>query len=157
MKIAYLADHQNFIPTLSRWLLEESPDFFKDKTWEDVAELFYARLNRGRVPLALVAYEDDEPLGTVSLLEESITTHKHLTPWLAGLHVATEWRHKGIATELINALIEEARAMNIATIYVGISRAEDFYSRRGWQIVDKIIFYNKPLTIMKLDLQQQTI
>ncbi len=152
MKIEYLADHPNFIPTLSRWFMEASPDYYKDKTVEDVKATFAPRLNRGRVPLALVAIEDTEPLGTVSLLEESITTHTHLTPWLAGLHVAESRRHQGIATKLIEALIKEARAMNIETMYIGISRAEDFYTARGWQTVDKIVYYDKPVTIMQLRL-----
>ena len=152
MKIEYLADHPSFIPTLSRWFMEASPDYYSGKTLEDVAATFEPRLNRGRVPLALVALEDEEPLGTVSLLEESVTTHTHLTPWLAGLHVAEARRHQGIATKLIEALVQEAAAINFETLYIGISRAEDFYSARGWQTVDKIVYYDKPLTIMQLRL-----
>lgn len=152
MKIAYLADHTHFIPTLSRWLFDETHEFFRDKTWKDVAAMFEARLNRGRVPLALVAYEGDEPLGTISLLEESIRTHTHLRPWLAGLHVADEWRHRGVATELISAVVKEAQAMKIETLYAGISKAEDYYERRGWKILDRIIFYDKPLTVIQLAL-----
>jgi Acetyltransferase (GNAT) family. len=152
MKIEYLAYHTDFIPTLSRWFMESSPDYYRDKTLEDVAATFAPRLNRGRIPLVLVAFEDEEPLGTVSLLEESISTHTHLTPWLAGLHVAKSRRHQGIATKLIEALIQEAAAINIKTLYIGISRAEDFYSARGWQTVDKIVYYDKPLTIMQLRL-----
>lgn len=152
MKIEYLADHPNLIPTLARWFMEASPDYYTDKTLEDVVATFAPRLNRGRVPLALVALENKEPLGTVSLLEESISTHTHLTPWLAGLHVAKSRRHQGIATKLIEALIKEAAAINIKTMYIGISRAEDFYTARGWQTVDKIVYYDKPLTIMQLRL-----
>lgn len=127
MRIDYLASHTEFIPALARWFLEESPDYFRGQTWQDVARLFDGRLNRGRIPLALVAFEMEEPLGTVSLVEESITTHAHLTPWLAGLHVAQGHRHQGIATRLIEALIREAAALNIEKLYIGIRRAEDFY------------------------------
>ncbi len=155
MKIAYLADYRHFIPTLSRWFLAESPAYYKDKTWKDVAATLDERLNRARVPLTLVAYRDNQPLGTVSLVEESITTHRHLAPWLAGLHVAEAWRHQGIATELINALVNEAAAIGVERLYIGISRAEDYYSGRGWQTVDKIIYYDKPVTIMQLDLKKK--
>ena len=68
MKIDYLANHPDFIPTLSKWFLREWRDFYGDKTWEDVAETFYERLNRDSIPLSLVAFEEQHPFGTISLL-----------------------------------------------------------------------------------------
>jgi predicted N-acetyltransferase YhbS len=157
MEIGYLADRPQFIPTLARWFFDESPDYFKGKTWRDAAAFLEPRLNRDRIPLALVAFEGDKVMGTVSLAEESLPTHSHLTPWLAGLHVVEEFRHQGIATALVEALVKEAKRLRVETLYIGISRAEDFYFERGWQLVERIDFRGRTVTIMKLDVRQTSV
>jgi predicted N-acetyltransferase YhbS len=157
MKIAHLADHQQFIPALSRWFLDEWSEYFGDKTSEDISAMFRARLNHRCVPLALVAFDGNQPFGTVALVEESIATHKHLSPWLAGLYVAPQWRHQGVATGLIDAAVNEARAIKIETLYVAILKAEEYYKERGWKTIDKIVHNDEPITIMRLDLSLKRI
>lgn len=152
MKIAHLADHPQFTPTLAQWLLEESRDYFGEQTWADVATaIFQPRLNRDRLPLALVAFEDERPLGTISLSDESITTHKHLSPWLAALYVVESERHRGVATQLIAAALDEARRLGFVEVFIGISRAEEFYTARGWEILERVVYHSKPLTILQYD------
>lgn len=154
MKIDYLADHPAFIPALSGWFLREWRDFYGDGTWEDVAETFYRRLNRGRIPLALVAFEGEQPLGTVSLLEESVGTRERLTPWLGGLYVREGRRREGIGTRLIEAGVGEARALGVGQLFVGIRRAEDYYSRLGWGVVERTSVHGEAVTIMRLNLSR---
>ena len=152
MKIDYLAEHPAFIPALSRWFLREWQDYYGDKTWEDVAATFYQRLNRGRVPLALVAYEGDRPLGTVSLLEESISSRKHLSPWLGGLYVREDARHGGIGRQLIEAAVGEAAGLGVGQLFIGIRKAEDYYLKLGWVLVERMNYYGEGVAIMRLDL-----
>jgi predicted N-acetyltransferase YhbS len=152
MKIDYLAEHPEFIPTLSKWFLREWRDFYGDKSWEVVAETFYERLNRSRLPLSLVAFEDGSPFGTISLLEESISTHKHLAPWLGGLYVCEEQRRHGIGRQLIEAGVGEARKLRIEQLFIGIRRAEDYYMKLGWKIAERTNYYAEDIIIMRLDL-----
>ena len=152
MKIDYLADHPAFIPALSRWFLREWRDFYGDRTWEDVAETFRRRLNRSALPLALVASEGGLPLGTISLLEESLGTHKHLTPWLGGLYVREGERRRGIGTRLIEAGVGEAGRLGAGQLFVGIRRAEEYYSGLRWEAVERTSLYGEGMTIMRLDL-----
>jgi predicted N-acetyltransferase YhbS len=154
MKIDYLAEHPAFIPTLSEWFLREWRGFYGDRTWEEVAETFYQRLNRGVVPLALVAFEGGRALGTISLIEESIGTREHLTPWLGGLYVREEERRHGIGRQLIEAAVGEARRLGIGQLFIGIRKAENYYSRLGWEVVERMNYYGEEITIMRLDLRQ---
>lgn len=152
MKIDYLAEHPYFIPTLSRWFLREWRDFYGDKTWEDVAETFYERLNRTKIPLSLVAFEGQRPLGTVSLLEESIPTHKHLAPWLGALYVCEDRRHHGLGRRLIDAGAGEAERLGAERLFTGIRKAESYYLKLGWRVVERIDFRGEGIIIMRLDL-----
>jgi GNAT superfamily N-acetyltransferase len=154
MKIDYLAEHQDFIPPLSKWFLREWQDFYGDKTWETVAEAFYPRLNRSAIPLALVAFEDDYPLGTISLLAESISTYKHLSPWLGGLYGREERRNQGVGRHLIEAGVAEARNLGAEQLFIGIRKAEDYYIKLGWQTIDRTFYHDEDITIMRLDLRQ---
>ena len=106
---------------------------------------------RGTRP-ALVASEGGRPLGTVSLLEESLGTHKHLTPWLGGLYVCEGERRRGIGTRLIEAGVGEARRLGAGQMFVGIRRAEEYYSGLGWEAVERTNLYGEGVTIMRLDL-----
>jgi GNAT superfamily N-acetyltransferase len=152
MQIDYLAAHPYFIPTLSNWFLLESPDFYRGKTWEDVAETFCERLNDNKIPLALVAFEGRQVCGTVSLLEESISIRKNFTPWLAGLHVCEEKRHRGIGGRLIAAVVNEARRLGVERLYIGVRKAERYYAELGWQTVERPLYYGEEIIIMRLDL-----
>jgi predicted N-acetyltransferase YhbS len=153
MNIDYLAEHPDFIPTLSKWFLREWRDFYGDKTWEVVAETFYARLNRSNIPLSLVAVEDNYPLGTISLLEESISTHQHLAPWLGALYVCEEKRHHRIGKQLIEASVDEARTLGVEQLFIGIRKAESYYLKLGWEIVERTNYHGEEITIMQLDLR----
>ena len=152
MKIDYLAEHPDFIPTLSKWFLREWRDFYGDQTWEVIAEIFYERLNRNRIPLSLIAFEDGSPLGTISLLEESISTHRHLTPWLGGLYVHQDRRHQGIGKRLIEAGIDEAGKLGIEQLFIGIRKAVDYYEKLGWKIIERTNYYGEDIIIMTLCL-----
>lgn len=152
MQIDYLARQTALIPALSKLVLPDWQTFYGDITWENVAEIFYERLNDNQIPLALVAFEEGQVFGTVSLLEESISTRKHLTPWIAGLYVCEEKRHRGIGMQLIEAAALEARRLGTKRLYVGIRKAEDHYTRLGWQMIERTIYHGEEIIIMRLDL-----
>ena len=154
MKIDYLAERPACIPTLAKWFLREWRDFYGGMKWEEVAEPFYRRLNRSALPLALVALEGERPVGTISLLEESISTHKHLAPWLGGLYVREEERRRGIGGRLIEAAVGEAGKLGVGQLFIGIRKAEDYYSRLGWEVFERVNYYGEGITIMRLDLRR---
>lgn len=158
MEIDLLKNHQQHIHTLAGWFKAESPDYFRDKSLEAIAEeQFKSRLNDSRLPISFIAYEAEIPVGTIALLEWSVTTHKHLCPWLGGLHVRPEFRHRGVGTRLVRRGAEKATDMGFEYLYAGISKAEEHYISQGWEILEKTIYYGKPLYILRLKLANGAI
>ena len=83
------------------------------------------------LPLALVALHGAEPVGAVSLVQnDGDDSHPARGPWLAGMVVALEWRGRGVGRTLVRALLQEARRLGMARLYVGTA-CPGFYKRLG--------------------------
>jgi len=84
----------------------------------------------GRIPLSLVALDDERLVGTINLIENDDSKRAHLRPWLAALVVAEDMRGHGVGSRLVSALLDEARAMQIPLVYFGTD-GPGFYERLG--------------------------
>lgn len=93
-------------------------------------------------------------LGTISLLEESISTRKDLPHWLGGLYVREEKRRHGIGKQLIEAGVDKAGKLGVKRLFIGIRKSESYYLRLGWQTVERTNYYGEDVTIMRVDLRQ---
>lgn len=133
MEIIFLADCKEVIPQLVEWFRAEWPD----EIGGDAECGFHRCTNTSEIPVGLVAVDQGNPIGTVQLLSTSVTSHLHLKPWIAGLYVQPQWRHRGVATRLIDAALETAKAIGVSKVYVGITAARDFYERGGWKYVEE--------------------
>jgi predicted N-acetyltransferase YhbS len=83
-----------------------------------------------RMPLALIALVDGQLAGCVNLIENDDKKRAHLRPWLAAMVVRADLRGQHIGSKLVNALLADARAMGIATVYFGTD-GPGFYERLG--------------------------
>ncbi len=83
-----------------------------------------------RIPLSLIALVDGQLVGTVNLIENDDSKRTHLRPWLAAMVVAKAFRGQGIGTQLVRALLAEARRLGFATVYFGTDGL-GFYERIG--------------------------
>ncbi len=149
MEIAYLADHKEVIPTLAQWFYEEWAYLHPDRTLEDVERLISERTNKNKIPVALVAFNGKELLGTVCLKTHDMETRLDLTPWLAGLYVAKPWRRKGIGTALVKAIEKKANELTVKNLYLYTPESEGFYSRLGWRVKERVEYHACPVTIME--------
>lgn len=153
MNIDLLKYHPQHIPTLAAWFKAESPDYFRGWSLEEIArQHFTSRLNEDALPISFLAHEGNSAVGTVALLVESISTHRHLRPWVGGLHVHPAFRHRGVGTNLVRAAAVKATALGHVCVYAGISEAREHYLARGWEVVEEVRYYGKELSIIRLKL-----
>ncbi len=133
-RVGYLADHPGALPAVAAWLHAEWLAAIGLAPAEAEARL-RRRLNRDRVPLALVALAGDVPVGTVSLVEEEDDVPGVPPPRyaLAGLFVPPPWRRRGVGTLLCRRAVEEARRLRLPHLLVFTPDRAAFYARRGWR------------------------
>lgn len=152
MDIEYLADHRDVIPTLAHWFYEEWAYLHPDRTLDDVERLITERANKTQIPIALVAFDGNELLGTVCLKMHDMETRLDLTPWLAGLYVARPWRRRGVGTALVKAIEKKASELTVQKLYLYTPESEGFYAHLGWQLKEKTVYYGCPVTIMEKEI-----
>ena len=144
MEIHYLADFAEAIPQLATWFRAEWPD----EIGVDAEQGFLRCTNTDQIPVGFVAAEDGKPVGTVQLLSTSVSSHTHLKPWIGGLYVDASWRHRGVATRLIDSAVGAAGSIGISTVYIGITAAREFYQNTGWIYLEDGDARGEPVMIL---------
>jgi N-acetylglutamate synthase-like GNAT family acetyltransferase len=102
------------------------------------------------VPSVVVAIEDAQLLGGALLIDSDLASRPDLTPWLAGVYVKAEHRGRGIASQLVTRIVNEAAALGIAELYLYTDKAQSLYARLGWEVVeDTVDDDGLEITVMK--------
>ena len=154
VSIEYLADHPDAVAILAQWLFDEWGYRSPDGTIERMTEKLNKRLNRDRLPLALVAIRDAEPLGTVSLKLREVEIRPQYKHWLGTLYVHERHRSQGIGSLLVNAVAEVALRLDVDELYLYTRHreTEGLYARLGWVVVERPDIRGRPAVIMKRTL-----
>ena len=154
VSIKYLADCPDTVPLLAQWLFDEWGYRSPDGTVQGMADNLHQRLNRNRLPMALVALGQGEPLGTASLKAREVEIRPDYENWLATVYVDKPYRGGGVGSMLIEAASEEAAKLGIDELYLYTRRneTEALYARLGWVPVERLIYRGRPAVIMKRTL-----
>ena len=153
LHVELLADHPQAIPILKEWFEREWAPYYGLDGPGDANKDLQDSCNRDELPVALVAISDGEVCGTAALKAESVSTHKHLTPWLAALLVAPGFRRRGVGERLIAAIEEKAKQLGFHCIYVGTGEGsgtpESSLPKRGWEFVEKSPYFVSEVSIFQ--------
>ncbi len=103
-------------------------------------------------PQSFVLLVNDQPAGTASFVAQDLEERPDLTPWLASMFVAPEFRGRGYVVRLIEAVEAAARAEAVKTLWLYTSTAETVYARAGWERVDMVTHNGIPSVLMRRDL-----
>lgn len=156
LQIELLADHPEAIPMLQAWFEQEWEPYYGPDGPGNAQEDLWTSCNRDKLPITLIAVYEGEVCGTAALKVESVSTHKHLTPWLAALLVSPAFRRRGIGEQLIAAIEEKARQLGYKHIYVGTGEGsgtpESSLRKRGWEFVEKQPYFGSDVLIFQKTL-----
>lgn len=154
MELDYLCEHPEFIPTLAQWHHDEWGHLRPGDTVEKRAERIHNNaLGRAGIPTAVIAFEGDKLLGSAMLIASDMTTHPHLTPWLAGVFVAPEGRKHGVGGALVRRIMADAKSIGVKRLYLYTEHAEHFYSHLGWSTIERANYRGVDVAIMAMDFK----
>jgi predicted N-acetyltransferase YhbS len=147
-RVGLLADHAGLVPQVAGWLYHEWWRELGDTPGAAEARL-RQRLQRDRLPLALLALDGDEPVGTVSIVVDDHPLAPGSVCCLAGLFVCPDWRRQGIGAALCQCALREARRLELPPLCLFTKDGEAFYRRLGWQkLSDTVVCAGRGLELV---------
>jgi predicted N-acetyltransferase YhbS len=151
VQVEPLCGHPERIRVLARWHFGEWSHLYPEWTAEAVERELSSHVDPSRIPTTLVAVEDGELIGSVSLIEhDGLPGWEHLTPWLASLYVRSDRRGRGIGRRLVKETVAEARRLGVHELYLFTPGQRDFYSGLGWNVVAETVCGPEPVTVMSV-------
>lgn len=85
------------------------------------------------LPKFYVVLENEEIIASYALLINDIISRQDLVPWFACLYVNESHRNQGIAEQLLNHGLRQAKNKGFDYLYLS-SDLENFYERKGWEM-----------------------
>src|SRR5262245_25667130 len=117
MRIDYLANHIELAPVLAAWHHREWRDLLVDWPLEQAQAELVSHVHHCSIPTTFVAFEDEQLVGSASLIESDLDGWEHLSPWLASVYVVEQYRRRGVGTQLILRALEDALALRVPEVY----------------------------------------
>jgi GNAT superfamily N-acetyltransferase len=140
------------ISVCARWRTGEFAEVLGTSIAEEELLLRELAADQSR-QVALIALCDGVPAGTCLLVTSEIDSLHDVSPWLAGLYVAPEYRRRGVGRSLVAAIEEQARARNTPRIYLYTDDSEvPYYRILGWAAVDRVAWKGLPTNLMVREL-----
>ncbi|MCB0110587.1 MAG: GNAT family N-acetyltransferase [Caldilineaceae bacterium] len=150
MQIDYLANHPHFIPTLAAWHHAMWGALAPGSTVEQRIARLTGHVGRPAIPTTLVAFEDATVFGSASLVPNDLTTHSHLTPFLASVYVGEPYRKRGIASSLVRQMVAAAGELGVAKVYLITPDQQALYRKLGWQDEKVVDYRGERVTLMSI-------
>ena len=133
MRFEYLANYPDLIPALAHWHVAEWGGLYED--WKtEVAETEFRSQGVGGIPTTIILLEDNELVGSVSLIETDLETLPPYTPWLASLFVHPDFRGRGLGKLLVQRVVQEAAKLGVDRLYLFTPEHQAFYQKLGWEV-----------------------
>lgn len=148
MRIEYLADHEELVPELANWHFAEWSYLQPKETLEARALRLSRCCGHNEIPTVVIGLLGNVLCGSGMLVAQDMDCRPNLTPWLAGLYVAPQYRRQGYGTKLIERIVEEAATLQARVLYLYTPNSEQYYRGRGWSLMERCKYRGADVSIM---------
>ena len=149
MKLEYLANYENAIPIVANWYFKEWGHLEKDNTLNKVTETLHSYLNTGKIPLIILAVEENEIMGAAQLKYREMDIYPEKEHWLGGVYVSEEHRGKNIAERMIKKVVSIATELGVSMLYLQTEKlGGGLYSRLGWRPIEQVNYRGLDVLVM---------
>ena len=146
LRIRQLEAGEPAFEIIARWRYDAF--FAEDGTFEESRDSLHAWMQGLGYETALLAEVDGKPAGSCLFVREEIDPKHDLTPWLAALYVAPEFRGRSVATTLVRAIEEHARNVGCKQLYLYTITAEPLYAKLGWIMRERFDWHGEKFMLM---------
>lgn len=104
------------------------------------------------LPFGCCGYWAGLPAGFACCVAEDLDSRPELSPWLASVFVRPDLRGQGIASGLVEAVAQEAKARGFADLYLFTQDQQRLYARLGWAVIGREHDLGEEVTLMRRTL-----
>jgi GNAT superfamily N-acetyltransferase len=149
LRIDRLAHHVEHVATLAHWHHAEWGALDPSLTIEAREERIRGRATPAGIPTAVVAFIDDQLVGSASLVEADMDSHPELSPWLASVFVSPAFRRRGVGSALVVEIERIAAQEGVETLWLWTPNQEQLYAQLGWTSVAQEPYRGGEATLMR--------
>ncbi len=140
-----LAQQPQWLNKVVDWHQQQWPQ----ESAEQRRQKLQSHLEGESFPTTLLALQNDELLGAVSLVPYRRLGGLSPSYWLANAVVAPNLRRRGLGAKLVMAAEAYARQHNLSELYLYATDQVRFYERLHWQPLQQKAFKGELATIMR--------
>lgn len=152
LKIIDLKDQPEHLETLARWHHTQWSYLNPNANIQQRIKEMQTYLLDQTVPSTFIALIGFELAGSAAIIENDMDTHMDLSPWLASVYVAENFRNMGIGSALVKHAMEFAGQNDVETLYLFTDEQVPFYKNLGWHEYMTDHYRSVDVTIMKANL-----
>ncbi len=147
---AALASRRALLPLVGEWFVSEWPSWYgpggPGNLRADLEAYAASDLN---IPMGLLAFSEQVPVGIGVLKTEPIPGYERFGPWVGAGYVVPNLRRRGVGAALVAALVGKASELGHKHVYCGTSTSESLLRRSGWSVVETTVLEGKALTVFR--------
>jgi len=140
------------IPVITKWLQTEWGHHNPGWSFDDHLAHYKTYAVQSGLPIQMVAVQNDQPIGCVTLNEDDLPSEPDLGPWVSGLFVPEEFRRQGLGQILLAGAEAEAKRQGYTHLYLFNRSAIKFYTKASWVPVKTVLFREKEYTVFQKKL-----
>jgi GNAT superfamily N-acetyltransferase len=145
-----MADRQDAIPMVAKWYFEEWGKNVPGNSIKQTIERINRKLDHHKLPLLILATEDEEVLGVAQLKLHEMDIYPERTYWLGSLFVSSTCRGKGVGTALANQIAKiAAEDFNVKELYLQTEALDGgLYRQIGWHLSETVRYKGVDVAVM---------
>ena len=154
-KVVALAEHPHHWQTAAEWSYEAWHHEFPSDTVQTYLDQYALAQSKPEQLLEVFAAvtDKDQLLGVSTLVhDDELPDAPEPGPWLAAVFVTPDARKLGVGSALVQHVVNRARELGFAKIYLYTEHQELWYASKGWAKIRDIVFLGLHHTVMHLDL-----
>ncbi|MDD1620469.1 MAG: GNAT family N-acetyltransferase [Methylococcaceae bacterium] len=154
MSIVNLSVEPDHIPTLADWHHNEWAYLNPGGSLQKRIAKMQGYLGSELVPSTFIYKQDGVLAGSAAIVVSDMDSRPELTPWLASVFVAPEFRRQGIGSRLVEQVMTQARQAGIDRLYLFTPDRADFYQKLGWTPMAEEMYRGHSVTVMQVSLHE---
>jgi GNAT superfamily N-acetyltransferase len=140
------------IALCARWRIEAFGEVLERSLDEEIASLEALAADPADWAI-LLATCDGAAAGTCLLVPKELEPCHPVSPWLAGLYVVPEYRHRGIGKWLVRAIEEQARERGHPRLFLYTDdETKAYYQSLAWRVMERSTWKDHPTLLMVREL-----